>query len=57
MKATEKGKVEEHYRKNGEMLNCAIKSNSSGAFQLVFEDLPSDYDSSFKVEVKVIYAQ
>ena len=57
IKATKKGSMEAHYRKDGEFKDCSIKANSSGAFQLVFEDLPSDYDSSFKVEVKAIFAK
>jgi hypothetical protein len=57
IKATARGKMEAHYQKGGKLINCAIKSNSSGAFQIVFEDLPSDYDSSFKIEVKAIHAQ
>ncbi|MCP4198058.1 MAG: hypothetical protein GY762_12995 [Proteobacteria bacterium] len=57
IKATAGGKMEEHYQKGGKLINCAIKSNSSGAFQIVFDDLPSDYDSSFKTEVRAIYAE
>jgi hypothetical protein len=49
--------MEEHYQKGGKLIKCAIKSNSSGAFQIVFDDLPSDYDSSLTIEVKAIYAQ
>ncbi len=57
IKTTAPGKMEHHYQKDGQFLNCAIKSHSSGAFQMVFDDLPADYDSSFKVEVKAISAQ
>ncbi len=57
IKTTAPGKMEHRYQKDGQFLDCTIKSNSSGAFQMVFDDLPADYNSLFKVEVRAIYAQ
>lgn len=56
LEATKKGDVAGHYRQSGSLYNCILSANGSTVFQLVFEDLPADYDSSFAVKARAIGA-
>ncbi len=57
VKTLQKGSLNGHYRPGGELYNCALKANGAGAYQLIFDDLPLDYDSSFTVEVQAVLAR
>ncbi len=57
IKSTAKGAIQGHYRKGNKLHDCTIASDSSGAYQIVFENPPADYDASSKVEVKAVSAR
>ncbi len=48
------GQVSALYQKGGEMHNCLIAPDSQSSYWLVFEGIPADYTSAFKVEVKPV---
>ena len=55
--ATPKGGIAGHYLSGGELYNCSIEGDAASSYQIVFEDIPSDYDSSFDVEVLAVSAR
>ena len=55
--ATAKDAVQGHYRKGGKLHNCSIRNEGSGGYQIVFENAPADFDSSFEIEVTPISAR
>ena len=57
MKKIRKGAIARHYRKKGKLYNCTIKGESNTVFELIFEDVPHDYNESFKIEVKPVFAK
>jgi predicted Zn finger-like uncharacterized protein len=56
IKATAKGAMGGHFRQGGSLFDCTIKPEGSTVFQLIFEEVPLDYDSKFSVEVKAVSA-
>jgi predicted Zn finger-like uncharacterized protein len=56
IKITAKGAMAGHFRPGGQLYNCTLKSDGSTVFQLVFEDLPADYDPTFEVEIQAVSA-
>ena len=56
LEATEKGQVSGHYRQGGAIYNCQMSANGSTVYQMIFEDVPADYDSSFTVEIQAVGA-
>jgi predicted Zn finger-like uncharacterized protein len=58
IKMTPKGAMPGHYRsKNGELYNCVISANGSTAFQMVFQEVPPDWEKSLTLEIKPVAAQ
>jgi predicted Zn finger-like uncharacterized protein len=57
LKEASRGTVANFFKKEGELHNCTIPGESNTFYQLVFEDVPPDYDESFSLEVDPIYAR
>jgi len=58
IKLTPKGAMSGHYRtKNGELYNCVVSASGSTVFQIVFDDVPADYEKSLNVEITAVSAQ
>jgi hypothetical protein len=57
IKTVSKSGLEAHYHAGGLMLNCGIKPDGNISYQLVFVNIPDDYSTAFKVDVKPISAQ
>lgn len=58
IKMTHKGAMSGHYRtKTGELYNCVISVDGSSAFQIVFDDVPDDYEKSLNVEITAVTAR
>jgi predicted Zn finger-like uncharacterized protein len=59
LKLTPKGAMSGHFRsKTGELYNCVISANGSTAFQLVFDDVPPEYEGgSLTLQVSAVSAQ
>lgn len=56
IKKTVIGGIQNHFNDEGTIHNCQIGPNDSKLFQVVFEDVPDDYDAGFEVKVKAIAA-
>jgi len=54
---TKKGAMSGHYLEHNGLYNCVISYKGSAPFQVVFEDVPADYEPSFEVDVKAVSAQ
>jgi predicted Zn finger-like uncharacterized protein len=58
IKMTPKGAMAGHYRtKTGELYNCVISVDGSTIFQMVFDDVPADWEKSLRVEVTAVSAK
>ena len=57
LKGTRTGQILTLYRKGGELENCTIRGESSTVFQMVFESVPADYDSSFTLDIQPVNAE
>ncbi|MCP4678143.1 MAG: hypothetical protein GY854_22040 [Deltaproteobacteria bacterium] len=57
LKAATKGTISSLYRTGGKPVNCSIKGDSSGAYQLVFDDPPPDHASFPTLEVMPVSAR
>ena len=57
LKGTRMGQIPTLYRKGGELEDCTIRGESSTIFQMVFESVPADYDSSFTVDIRPVNAE
>ncbi|MCP4606885.1 MAG: hypothetical protein GY847_41315 [Proteobacteria bacterium] len=56
LKRMGKGEIRRFYRKKGKLFNCSIRGETSTIYQLVFENLPADYDETFRLEVMPVSA-
>jgi hypothetical protein len=56
LKKTNKGESAAFFRDNGVIYNCSISSEDSALFQIIFEDVPEDYNAMFKVKVQAVAA-
>ncbi|MBN2529283.1 MAG: zinc-ribbon domain-containing protein [Deltaproteobacteria bacterium] len=50
------GSIQQQFLANGTLYNCKIGPNDGRVFQLIFEDVPDDYDAGFEVKVKAVAA-
>ncbi len=57
IEATPKGAMEGHYRRGGALYNCSVEGNGNTVFQLIFDEVPADYDDSFDVRVQAVAAR
>jgi predicted Zn finger-like uncharacterized protein len=58
IKMTPKDALSGHYRaKTGELYNCVISADGSTTFQMVFADVPADYEKSMRVEIAAVSAK
>lgn len=57
IEATQKGSIEGHYRRGGAIYNCSVEGNGNTVFQLIFDEVPADYDDSFDVRVQAVAAR
>jgi predicted Zn finger-like uncharacterized protein len=48
--------ISRHYMDRGNLINCQIDPNGGRIFQVVFNDLPEDYDAGFDIRVSAIAA-
>jgi predicted Zn finger-like uncharacterized protein len=48
--------ISQHYMDKGRLHNCQIGPNGNRIFQVVFNDLPDDYDAGFDIRVNAIAA-
>ncbi len=51
------GQIPNLYRKEGLLFNCTIRGESSALFQLVFENVPADYDQNYIIDIKPVSAE
>lgn len=56
LKTTAKGALAAHFLTNGKVHDCSISPNGSALFQVVFDDVPDDYDASFQIKVQIVSA-
>ncbi|MBN2803969.1 MAG: zinc-ribbon domain-containing protein [Deltaproteobacteria bacterium] len=56
LKKTDKGEAAALFRDNGVIYNCSISSDDSTLFQIIFEDVPDDYNAMFNVKVQAVAA-
>jgi hypothetical protein len=56
LKATPKGTVAGHFSPGGTLYNCQLSPDGSTLFQVIFENVPADYDATFEVKVMVVAA-
>jgi len=56
IKATARGAIGGHFRSDGALVDCVIKSESDNVFQLIFENVPLDYSPDFTVEAVAVSA-
>jgi predicted Zn finger-like uncharacterized protein len=56
IKKTKAGSVALLYRSGGDLYNCHIGPDDSTIFQIIFENVPSDYNAAFKVKVTPVAA-
>ncbi len=57
IEATPKGAMEGHYRRGGALINCSVEGNGNTVFQLIFDEVPADYEDSFDVRVQAVAAR
>ncbi len=57
IEATPKGAMGGHYRRGGALYNCSVEGNGNTVFQLIFDEVPADYDDSFDVRVQAVAAR
>ncbi len=57
LRAAAKGTISSLYRTGGKPVNCSVKGDASGAYQLVFDDPPKDHASLQTLEVAPISAR
>ncbi len=57
IEATPKGAMEGHYRRGGALHNCSVEGNGNTVFQLIFDEVPADYEDSFDVRVQAVAAR
>jgi predicted Zn finger-like uncharacterized protein len=56
IEALEAGSAPGLYRQGGELYNCQLSGSGSTVFQIIFDDMPADYDGSFQVEIRPVAA-
>jgi predicted Zn finger-like uncharacterized protein len=56
VQATAPGAIDGHYRQDGVLHDCQVRAEGTTVFQLIFPDVPVDYDSDFMVEAKAVAA-
>ncbi len=57
IKRARKGSIKKYYRTKGKLHNCSIKGEQNGVYQLIFENLPRDFDETFNVKIKPFSAR
>lgn len=57
IEATPKGAMNGHYRSGGALYNCSVEGGGNTVFQIIFDEVPADYDDSFEVRVQAVAAQ
>ena len=57
LQAVKAGQVPMLYNIGGKMKDCTISPESASLYQLVLDGVPTDYNDSFKVEVKPVFAR
>ena len=55
LKKTKPGKFEKLFTKNKEFINCTLKSGEEKPFQMIFDDIPKEYDEAYTVQVKPLF--
>ncbi|MBN2714833.1 MAG: zinc-ribbon domain-containing protein [Deltaproteobacteria bacterium] len=56
IRRTPPGSMNQHFMENGRPHNCQIGPNDNRIFQVVFDNLPADYDAGFDVHIMVVSA-
>ena len=54
LKKTKSGKYAELFTKNKEFINCTLKPGEEKPFQMIFDDIPKDYNEAYTVQVKPV---
>jgi hypothetical protein len=57
IKRLRKGAVHTLYTNKGVLHNCTLRGESSTPFQLLFEDVPRDFDDTYTIEVEAVSAR
>jgi predicted Zn finger-like uncharacterized protein len=57
IEVTPKGAMKGHYRSGGAFYNCSVEGGGNTVFQLIFDEVPADYDDSFDVLVQAVAAK
>lgn len=57
LKNTRPGQIAALYQKGGAVSDCTLRGESSTSFQMVFENVKADYDPSYTLDVKPVFAE
>ena len=56
LKRTKPGKYAKLFTKNKELVNCTLKPGQEKPFQMIFDDIPKDYNEAYTVQVKPLFS-
>jgi hypothetical protein len=56
LKRIKKGKFAKLFVRRGEFINCILKPGQKKKFQLIFDDMPTDFSDNYSVRVKTLFA-
>ncbi len=57
LRKANEGRISKLFQDGNALYNCVVGSESTTAFQMVFEDVPVGYDQTFKLEVEAVHAR
>jgi hypothetical protein len=56
LKRTKRGKFSTLFTRKKEFLDCTLRPGEEKTFQMIFDDIPKDYDEEYTVQVKTLLA-
>lgn len=56
IKRTERGAFSKLFTRRGEFIDCSLKPGEEKPFQMIFDDIPKDYNEAYTVQVKTLFA-
>ena len=56
IKRISKNAIKSRFMKDNKLINCSIAPNDSTLFQIIFENIPDDYNATFTVKIQAVAA-